>query len=322
MHFTCEVATSARCRIERRCVVRNAVWNSDIQALLENIIHVPDAAGEAPLLHASRSQARSVRNIAIDCRCYQDSIAFIADIQRICIREPNSKGECCGRRLAILVHAARERRREPGQNRDRLTAKLRRSPCWQNACVAHLIDRVDAISTASLGDVQGVVKDGQATEVIVLPRLVGCLVANLRNRELADFVDARRHGRRLAGNKKFGACGSNQVDSNLRPGEQARRQASVVIVPNEVIQPVPFDRRATVIAAVSISIREANMAVRVYFRYRAEVLRNDRVGRIDDARRVGIRNVQLVWCGNESGAAAVTDERDRSPIDRPVHGQL
>ena len=43
----------------------------------------------------------------------------------------------------------------------------------QGARVADLIDRVDTVAAAALGDVERVVEDGESAEIIVLAGLVG-----------------------------------------------------------------------------------------------------------------------------------------------------
>src|SRR5882757_1241614 len=47
-----DTAAAARGRIKRRRVVRYAVRDADIQAILQNVLHLPETVHALPLLHA------------------------------------------------------------------------------------------------------------------------------------------------------------------------------------------------------------------------------------------------------------------------------
>ncbi len=64
------------------------------------------------------------------------------------------------------------------------------------------------------------------------------------------------------------------------------------------------------------------MTLSIHFRHGPAILADDRLGRIDDARRVGIRDIELVGAGHEARAAMVADEGNRIPLHRPVQGQF
>ena len=65
-------------------------------------------------------------------------------------------------------------------------------PGGQHACIANLVDRVDAVAAAALGREHGVVENRQAAEIIVFAGLVWRSIANLRDGKFAELVDGRR----------------------------------------------------------------------------------------------------------------------------------
>jgi len=94
-----DAAAAARGWVKRRRVVRYTVRHADIQAILQNVLHLPEAVHALPLLHAGSSEAGSVGHIPVDRGTDQRSIALIADVQRVFVGEPNSerKGDRCRR---------------------------------------------------------------------------------------------------------------------------------------------------------------------------------------------------------------------------------
>ena len=50
-------------------------------------------APEAPLLHAGCGQRRGGRDVPVDCGSNECSVAFIANVQRVRIGKPDSKGK-------------------------------------------------------------------------------------------------------------------------------------------------------------------------------------------------------------------------------------
>src|SRR5262249_4084511 len=147
---------------------------------------------------------------------------FIANVECFGIGEPDSERKGYRRRVATLIDAAGERGRESGKYGDRKFCEIAGAAGRQRAGISDLINGVDAVAATAFADVQVVVKYGQAEEIVIFARLVRFLVADLRDRELANLVDVRGHGSRLSGEQDLGTGGSNEVHANLRSCKLAR----------------------------------------------------------------------------------------------------
>src|SRR5579862_4463245 len=188
-------ATTGR-RIERRWQVGDAVGYSDVQPVLQHVLQLPRAIDEGPLLHPRGSLTRCVSNVPVDCGRDECSVAFVANVKRARVREPNSEWKRRGCHSTVRCRATCQRCRESRQNRDRRGRQCRSVAAWQNTLRSHLIHRVDPISTAPFGYVKSVVKNRESAEIVVLPRFV-CLyiklprrrVNHLRDRKIANLVD-------------------------------------------------------------------------------------------------------------------------------------
>src|ERR1019366_7490508 len=76
-------------------------------------------------------------------------------------------------------------------------------------------------------------------------------------------------------------------------------------------------------AAVCVALCYLQVAEGIHLGDRAVILRDGRVGRVDNAGRVPIGHVEFVWPGREKRRTAnVAHERNRLAIHRPVDGQL
>ena len=198
---------------------------------------------------------------------------------------------------------------------------------------ARLIDGVDAIAAAALGDVESVIEDGEATEVGVFARLVGAEL------QTPDHLDVRWERRRYTGVEQLGARRIDQVDPSLGDRDLLLGEVARVVVADHVVEAVAaLDGRAAIIAAIGVARGDAEMAVGVHFGDRAVVGRgnhgiageggDDWIGGIADARRVGSRNIEQVGRGGRnrgasaSDAADVAHEGDGAPVNGAVQGQL
>ena len=188
----------------------------------------------------------------------------------------------------------------------------------QGAGGARLIDGVDAVAAAALGDVERVVEDGEAAEVGVLARLVGAEF------QTADHVDVGRKRRRLPRVEQFGARGIGQVDPVLGGRHLLLGEVAGVVVAHHVIEAVAaLDGRATVVAAVGVAVGDAEMAVGIHFGDAAIVgSRNqgiadecgeDWIGRIADARGIRLRNIEQIRRGGRNRGTVRSRCRRRSP---------
>src|SRR6516225_11021622 len=99
-----------------------------------------------------------------------------------------------------------------------------------------------------------------------------------------DHVDVRRDGWRLVWKQQLHPGRVGEIETHLRRLELGRVEPAVVIVARQVIQLVRLDGGASVVAAVSVAFRDLHVTIRIHLRDRPVVSRNDRVGRINDAR--------------------------------------
>src|SRR5262249_46842881 len=88
------------------------------------------------------------------------------------------------------------------------------------------------------------------------------------------------------------------------------------------VGPIGFGCSAPVVSAVRISFSDLHVSIGTDFRDGAVILRRDGVSGVDDSRRVGVRDIQLVRGGRKSGASAITHEGDGPPVVRKIEGEL
>jgi hypothetical protein len=62
--------------------------------------------------------------------------------------------------------------------------------------------------------------------------------------------------------------------------------------------------------------------VGIHFGHGPVVLRSDGIGRVDDARSIGVGNVELVWCGQILRSTALTEEGDRFFVRGSIQGHF
>src|SRR5208282_5281035 len=182
---------------------------------------------------------------------------------------------------------------------------------------------------AALGDVQSAIEDGYAAKIIVLPGfirrvgLTGGRLNDLSDFEVADFIDAGGHGRRLAGNEQLGAGGRDEFLADGGRGGLLLGEVSAVVVSDHVIHAVaPLERAAAIISTIGVALGDLEVAVGIHFRHRAVVLPDSSIRRVNEARGVAVGYIEDVWAGRESRAAAVAHERDGLSVRGEVYGQL
>jgi hypothetical protein len=166
------------------------------------------------------------------------------------------------------------------------------------------VNGVNTIATASLGEVDDVVEDGQAAKVVVLADLVGFVT------ELGDGNAGERRGR-FGCLEAFGsgrrldelcACAQNNA-VRLR----VRAITCVACGVEEVLAiTVVEDCGAAVIATIGVGLGEGELAIAADGGNSAVEVDADRIGGIDRARGIGVRDVDGVDRGDVAHA-----ERER-----------
>src|SRR5262249_48646118 len=132
IHATGDVAKSAGGRIERRGIVGNAIGYAQVQSVLKDVLALPDAVRQKPLLQAGAGA----------CWCIsQISVAFVGYVQGRRVRKPDSK-----RIVVVGAGTLGEYNRESGKYRDGSA----RGVCnvGQGARITHLVHRVDSVRPA------------------------------------------------------------------------------------------------------------------------------------------------------------------------------
>jgi len=299
-----------------------------LEAGLEDVGEVPGFGGgvEDPLLDAGVGLGGGV---GVEGGIAGEAIALFAYIESGVIGEPEAEGsrrvcevpgECCGE--------ARENAHVVEQAVLRIdTAEIER--CDRKRCAScgnantlraggargvDEIDGIDAVAATAFGEVDDIVEDGQAAEVVVLADLIG-LVA-----EEGDGEAAKRSG--CTGSLEALRCGGgvDELRSGAEDDAVGLRVCAVACVASRVEEVgsvgVVEDRGAAVVAAVGVGFGEGELAVAVDGGDGAEEVDADGVGGIDDAGCVGVGGV------NGVNGSDVTHEREQLAIGGEVQRYL
>ncbi len=84
--------------------------------------------------------------------------------------------------------------------------------------------------------------------------------------EVSEHVDVRRHGRRQTRYEEFGSSGSNEILTDLSSSKLAGGQSPVIVIACQVINPVCFYGRASIVSTVSFTVSQLGMAVGVHLK--------------------------------------------------------
>jgi len=176
------------------------------------------------------------------------------------------------------------------------------------------VDGVDAVAATAFGEVDDVVEDGEAAEVVVLAHFVG-LVA-----EEGDGKATERSG--CGGGLEALKCGGgvDELSASSEDDAVGLGVGAVACVTSCVEEVgsvgVVEDRGAAVVAAVGVGLGEGELTVAVDGGDGAEEVDADGVGGIDDARRIGVGGV------NGVDGSDVTHEREQLAIGGEVQRYL
>ena len=197
-------------------IAGNGVCRADVEAAGERVGQFPLAGGgvEDPLLEAGEGLCGGV---GVDIAGAGEAVAFIGYVEGVGVGEPEAEGEVDGVDGFIARWWGSRRGRtccsaDPGSDIgaglaievERRGGQLCAGRGQADAVGAggaggvDEVDGVDAVAAAALGEVDNVVEDGHAAEVVVLADLVG-LVAKLGDGEAGERAWARRASARASG---------------------------------------------------------------------------------------------------------------------------
>src|SRR5579885_1605905 len=200
MHTSGHIAAAAGGGIQRSWIVRNAVRNAEVEAVLDNVEHGPSAVLQDPLLQTSGGKCLGIGDIglAVDGLIGDElTVAFIANVKRGGVRKEEAEREGSVRAVSGVGEAGKDGEGHSGQGGGATRGESARG--------AGLVDGVDAVAAAALRYVPSVVVDHDAAEVGVL---AGLVAAELQP---ADHADVGRHRRRQARHKKLRTSGGARL---------------------------------------------------------------------------------------------------------------
>src|SRR5215471_1668441 len=125
--------------------------------------------------------------------------------------------------LSVQSQPAGECRWKPRQDFDWLVEETWRSTwgiryCWQHAGTPYLIDSINAVTAATFADIESVLKNRKAAEVVAFSRLIGSWrrrISGLSDLKISEHIDMWRDRRGKSGQKQFGASRIDQVLTDL-----------------------------------------------------------------------------------------------------------
>jgi hypothetical protein len=286
-------------------VIVDGVGNAEFKAGLECVGKVPGLGRgvEDPLLDAGGGLRGGV---GVESGVAGELVAFVGYVEGVGVGEPEAEGSCgCGEVLRQSggeagedAHVVRETDGlefggVEGERRDG-------SRCAGGGDAYALgaggaggvdeVDGVDAVAAAALGEVDDVVEDGQAAEVIVFADLVGFVA------EFGDGEAGERGGSGWGLEAFRRGGGVDELRAGAEDDAVGLRIAAVACVAGGVEEvctvAVVQDGGATVDTALSVGLGEGELAVAIDGGYGAVEVRADGVGGINDAGRVGVGDVE------------------------------
>ncbi len=256
-------------------------------------------------------------------------IAFVRYVESVSVGEPEAEGGCrrgevlCEgggeagedahvvRQAVLRVDAAEIQRRDGKRCANRRDAYALGTSC---AGGVDEVDGVDAVRTRAFGEVDDVVEDGHAAEVVVFAYFVGFVA------EEGDGEAGERRGRagRLEAFRSGGGvdelCTGTEDDA---VGLRVRAIACIAGGVEEVRSVgVVEDGGAAVVAAVGVGFCEGEVARGVDGGYSAEEVDADGIGGVDCAGGVGVGGVDGVDGGD------VTHEGEHGAVGGEMEGHL
>jgi hypothetical protein len=295
-------------------IAGNGVWCADVEAAGKGVGQFPLAGGgvERPLFESGKGLSGGV---GVDIAGASEAVTFIGYVEGVGVREPEAEGEVngvdgfigCGGKAFQNAHVARQTLaldigagfaiQVEGRGGQLCAGRGQADPVGTGgAGGVDEVDSIDAVTAGALGVVENVVEGGHAAEVVVLAHLVG-LVAKLGDGKAGQGRGraGRLLGLRLIHRADELRAGAEDDACRLGVAAVAGIARSVVdVVAEGVIQ----DGGASVVAAISVGLSEAEIAEGVYARYGAEERRRHRVGGVERGGGVGVGNVDGVDRGN------------------------
>jgi hypothetical protein len=291
-------------------IAGNGVWRADVEAASDGVGQFPLAGGgvEDPLFEPGKGLSGGV---GVDIAGASEAVTLIRYVESVGVGEPEAEGEVNGvdgfiggggkafqnahvawQTLALDIGAGLAIQVEGRGGQLCSGGGQAGAVGTGSAGRVDEVDGVDAVTAGAFGVIKNIVEDGHAAEVVVLADLVG-LVAKLGDGEAGQgygcagrLLDLRlvRRADELRARTEDDAC-------RLRVAAVAGVARCVIdVVAEGVIQ----DGGASIVAAISVGLSEAEFAESVYARYGAEERRRHRVGGVERGGGVGIGNVDGV----------------------------
>ncbi len=287
-------------------IVLDGVGNAEFETSLEDVGEAPGFGGgvEDPLLN---SCCGLCGGMGIESGVTGETVALFGHVEGGVIGEPKAEGRCgCGEALGESCGEAGENAHIAGKTILGIDAAEierrdgKRCACCRNAYTLRAggaggvdeVDRVDTVAAAAFGEIDDVVEDGEAAEVVVLADLVG-LVAEEGDGEAAEWCGC---GGSLEALWRGG--GVDELRSGTEDHAVGLGVGTVACVAGGVEEVgavgVVEDGGAAVVATVGIGLGEGEVAVGVDGTDGAEEVDADRIGRVDCAGSVGVGGVDGV----------------------------